>query len=163
MRRLRPSGPSSRLAVMATVGAVAILLISSQPSRTIQPSDDPVPYPQREFRHLLPSPSPSPSPSPTPEPTARMPQQPTGATERGTASTYGPGYRGYLALPQGRGIKVRICGSGGCIVRVSNDAGPSLAMQRKGRIADLNIADFESVCGCSWRKGLTKVTVEYYK
>jgi hypothetical protein len=79
----------------------------------------------------------------------------------GIASTYGPGFAGYLALPEGPGIRVRICGPAACAVRVSNDAGPSLAMQRKGRIADLDVATFELVSGKSWRAGLVRVTVEY--
>ena len=84
---------------------------------------------------------------------------PAAATATGTASTYGPGYDGYLALPSGPGHRVRICGAGGCIVRVSNDAGPSLAMQRLGRIVDLSVADFEAVCGVPWTRGLCRVSV----
>ena len=119
------------------------------------------------------TPSPAPSPAPaTLAPSARaVPRlasvratsRPLGlgsaASTTGTASTYGPGYDGWLALPSGPGHRVRVCGAGGCIVRVSNDAGPDLAMQRLGRIVDLNVADFEAVCGCSWHRGLVKVTV----
>ena len=75
----------------------------------------------------------------------------------GTASTYGPGFDGYLALPAGRGIHVRICGAGGCIDRVSNDKGPVPSLHR---VADLDVADFEKVCGCPWTMGLCRVTVE---
>lgn len=86
--------------------------------------------------------------------------------ERGTASTYGKGYNGWLALPEGPGHRVEICsthsGTKKCLVRTSNDAGPDLAMQRAGRIADLDIATFEYLCGCQWnRVGLIEVTVEY--
>jgi hypothetical protein len=84
-----------------------------------------------------------------------------GLVKSGSASTYGPGYAGYLALPEGPGHRVTICGPGGCITRTSNDAGPNKAMQRQGRIADLNVADFEAVCGCPWTRGLVHVTVEY--
>ena len=128
------------------------------------------------FRTLSPAPSPAPA---TLAPSARAvprlasrrsagtPQRgqdsrPTGSTtgvQRGTASTYGPGYDGWLALPSGPGHRVRVCGAGGCIVRVSNDAGPSLAMQRLGRIVDLDVADFETVCGVPWTRGLCRVTV----
>ena len=85
---------------------------------------------------------------------------------RGTASHVGYGYgRLYLALPEHRwgrpGIRVRICGAGGCIDRTSTDAGPSLAMQRAGRIADLNAWDFETVCGIPASRGLCTVTVTY--
>lgn len=78
----------------------------------------------------------------------------------GLASTYGPGFDGYLALPAGPGHRVRICGAGGCVVAVSNDAGPSLAMQRQGRIVDLDVATFERVCGVPWAHGLCRVSVE---
>ena len=75
----------------------------------------------------------------------------------GTASTYGPGYDGYLALPAGRGIHVRICGAGGCIDRVSNDTGPVPSLHR---VADLDVATFERVCGVPWTRGLCRVSVE---
>ena len=79
---------------------------------------------------------------------------------RGYASTYGPGWDGWLALPQGPGVHVRICGAGGCVVRTSTDAGPSLAMQRRGRIADLDVRTFEAVCGVPWTVGLCLVVVQ---
>lgn len=81
----------------------------------------------------------------------------------GTASTYGPGYDGLLALPEGRGIKVRVCSksTGRCVVKVSNDAGPSKKMQAKGRVVDLDVPTFEYLCKCGWRTGLIKVSVEY--
>ena len=82
---------------------------------------------------------------------------PSVASLAGTASTYGPGFDGYLALPAGRGIHVRICGAGGCIDRVSNDKGPVPSLHR---VADLDVADFEKVCGCPWTMGLCRVTVE---
>jgi hypothetical protein len=85
-----------------------------------------------------------------------------GEVREGIASTYGNGYEGYLALPEGPGHRVRVCGPAACIVRTSNDAGPSLAMQRAGRIVDLDATDFNAVCGCRWQTvGLVKVTVEY--
>ncbi len=68
----------------------------------------------------------------------------------------------YLALPGGPGIRVRICGRVGCVNRTSTDAGPSLAMQRAGRVADLSHSEFARVCGCSPnRVGLIHVTVWY--
>jgi hypothetical protein len=82
------------------------------------------------------------------------------ASVTGTASTYGPGYDGYLALPAGPGIHVRICGPAMCLVRTSNDAGPVPSLHR---VADLNVQDFEAVCGCSWTRGLVRVTVEVLK
>lgn len=80
---------------------------------------------------------------------------------RGIASTYGPGFAGFLALPEGPGIRVRVCGPASCVERTSNDAGPSRKMQRAGRIVDLDVETFEAVSGASWRKGLVRVTVEY--
>jgi hypothetical protein len=76
-------------------------------------------------------------------------------TRTGLASTYGPGY----AIPEGPGHLVSVCGPADCITRTSNDAGPSLAMQRAGRVVDLNVADFEQVCGCAWTAGLVRVRV----
>ena len=85
-----------------------------------------------------------------------------GEVRSGIASTYGDGYEGYLALPEGPGHTVRVCGPADCIVRTSNDAGPDLAMQRRGRIVDLDATDFNQVCGCRWQQvGLVRVTVEY--
>lgn len=81
----------------------------------------------------------------------------------GLASTYGDGWDGWIALPEGKGVAVRVCGSGGCANVTSTDAGPDLAMQRRGRIVDLDVPTFELVCGTSdWRSlGLCRVTVEY--
>ena len=88
--------------------------------------------------------------------------------ESGTATTYGecadnPGcYDGYLALPDGRGHRVKICSSHSglrrCITGTSNDTGPT----KPGRIADLDVPAFEYLCKCQWRLvGEIKVTVEY--
>lgn len=111
----------------------------------------------------LPPAIPTPSPPPTPKPT-RQPDK-AYAIVIGTASTYGYGYAGWLALPEGRGHRVRICGPAACIIRVSNDAGPDLEMQRAGRIVDLNAKDFNTICGCNWEvRGLLRnVRVEYLK
>ncbi len=81
----------------------------------------------------------------------------------GIASTYGSGWAGWLALPEGPGVTVRVCGPAACIVRTSNDAGPDLAMQRAGRVVDLGPRMFEQVCGCAWTRGLVEVTVEYLR
>jgi hypothetical protein len=70
---------------------------------------------------------------------------------------YGPTY---LALPQGPGKTVTICGPKGCVRRTSTDAGPDKAMQRAGRVADLNVYDFQKVCGPP-SMGLCRVTVRY--
>lgn len=65
----------------------------------------------------------------------------------------------YLALPDGPGLRVRICGPGDCVVMVSNDAGPDLAMQRRGRVADIAVGVWERVCGVSRALGLCPVSV----
>lgn len=80
-------------------------------------------------------------------------------TVAGIASTYGPGWDGWIAWPSGPGWRLRVCGPGGCIVVVTTDAGPDLAMQRAGRVVDLDVATFELVAGTDWTVGLTRVTV----
>lgn len=81
-------------------------------------------------------------------------------TRSGIASHMSSGYpSGYLALPHGPGWTARICGAGGCVTMTSNDAGPALYLQRQGRIADLSVAVFESVCGVPASAGLCPVSV----
>jgi hypothetical protein len=80
---------------------------------------------------------------------------------RGVASRMGAGYgRSYLALPGGPGIHVVICALR-CLAMTSTDAGPSLSMQRAGRIADLNDWAWAYVSGLPPSRGLAYVTVEY--
>lgn len=129
------------------------------------------------------APSPRPSPRPTARPAAvarpavKVPRRvvrPSGSgmaravadswrtsgTASGTASHMGnsQGPR-YLALPIGPGYRVRISGAGGSVVMVSTDAGPSLQMQRQGRVADLSRATFEFVCGLPASAGLCPVSI----
>lgn len=86
----------------------------------------------------------------------------TGRTVRGIASHYAASFGPrWLALPEGPGVRVRVTGPGGSVVRTSNDAGPDLAMQRAGRVVDLSWADFMAICGCTVDLGLIPVTVEY--
>ena len=86
---------------------------------------------------------------------------PMPAPRRGTASYMAPSYgRRYLALPGGPGIRVRVCGAAGCVVRVSTDAGPDREMQRAGRVVDLSWWDWQAVSGLSPARGLAPVTVE---
>ncbi len=82
-------------------------------------------------------------------------------TIRGIASFVASRYGDrYLALPDGPGHSVRICGPATCVVRTSTDAGPALFLQRQGRIADLSRADFARLCGCTPEVvGLIHVTV----
>jgi hypothetical protein len=65
---------------------------------------------------------------------------------------------GTTAMRLPRGTIVKICGNGGCIVRVVNDYGP----QKKSRVVDLYRPDFFAVCGCPSWSGTTQVTVYIY-
>lgn len=128
-----------------------------------------LPTPEITLRSMIASAFES-TPEITPAPTAKPTTKPVKKnkfykTAYGKASTYGPGYAGFLALPEGPGILVEVCGPAGCIIRRSNDAGPNLAMQRAGRIIDLNVSDFETICGCNWRiAGIIKeVRVRYIR
>lgn len=109
----------------------------------------------------------APSPSETARSAVAAPTAVSGATlawprlhlgETGTVSTYGPGYRGYLALPYpwGAGWRVTVCGPGGCVTAVSNDYGPVRELRR---LVDLDVPTFERVCGVPWRFGLCTATV----
>ncbi len=133
--------------------------VSPRPLRTVGPDPDRITPSVGSLPALELQAEPEPVAASTPA--ADVPS--VAGTISGVASTYGPGWDGWLALPEGPGVRVRICGAGGCVVRTSTDAGPSLAMQRAGRIVDLDVPDFEAVCGCSWRTGLVRVTVEYLR
>ena len=61
-----------------------------------------------------------------------------------------------MRLP--RGTVVKICGNGGCIVRVVNDYGP----QKKSRVVDLYRPDFFAICGCPSLGRHHQVTVYVY-
>jgi len=65
---------------------------------------------------------------------------------------------GTTAMRLPRGTVVKICGKGGCIVRVVNDYGP----QKKSRVVDLYRPDFFTICGCPSWAGTTQVTVYVY-
>ena len=80
----------------------------------------------------------------------------------------------YLALPGGPGSLVRICTNGSaniprniparCLERTSTDAGPTLSMQRAGRIADVSFADFAWLCRCDPPDvGLLVATIEWIR
>lgn len=59
-------------------------------------------------------------------------------------ASYGPDY---VAIPEGRGWQVTVCGPLDCIDVVSTDAGPALYLQRAGRIGDLAAVMFQEICG----------------
>jgi hypothetical protein len=65
---------------------------------------------------------------------------------------------GTTAMRLPRGTIVKICGPGGCIVRIVNDYGP----QKKSRVVDLFRPDFFAICGCPSYAGTTQVTVYVY-
>ena len=139
-------------------------VFSPASGRTGQPDDHPGARTVRLTRGLgriTPSPSPTRTrPAATTKPRTAQRREP-GAILRGVASFMAPAYgAGYLALPAGPGHRVTICGPAACVTRTSNDAGPDLAMQRRGRVADLSFRDFATVCGCNpWVVGLVRVTV----
>ena len=118
-------------------------------------------------KHPIPSVIPTDSPRPAESP--RVTSRPTGAVccassaVHGTASTYGPGFDGFLALPGslgGRGQRVHICNNttDRCVYRTSNDTGPVESLHR---VADLDQRTFEYLCGCTWTTGVQTVTVEF--
>lgn len=85
---------------------------------------------------------------------------PRGNPIRGIASTYGDGWDGWIAWPKGPGWRLRVCGPAACRTVLSTDAGPDKAMQRAGRIIDLDVPTFEAIAGGPWRRlGLVRVTV----
>lgn len=110
-----------------------------------------------------------------PDPTAAPPPPNPGPTEVVTpvpVSTPAPVVRSgfmswmpekygarYLALPQGAGHRVRVCGVR-CITIRSNDIGP---VQRifPDRVADLGVVLWEQVCGLPRSRGLCPVTVTF--
>jgi hypothetical protein len=65
---------------------------------------------------------------------------------------------GTTAMRLPSGTLVRICGSGGCIVRTVTDYGP----QAPDRVVDLYRPDFFRICGCPSWSGTAKVTVAVY-
>ena len=86
------------------------------------------------------------APRPSPRPLVRT----------GLASTYGPAYsEAWVAIPQGAGWRIRVCGAGGCRTLVTTDTGPTIP----GRIVDLPVGAFESVCGAPWTRGLCPVSL----
>ncbi len=149
------SGGGPRLSGQDTEAAAA----PSQP-RTLSPAPSPAPATLAPSARAVPRLASRRSAGTPQRGQDSRPTGPMTGVQRGTASTYGPAFGpGWLAVPQGPGIHVRVCGAARCIERTSTDAGPDLATQRAGRIVDLSVRDFELVCGCSWTRGLTSVTV----
>ena len=126
------------------------VVVGSSPTTSPQPTVRPTPAVVLEV-----------SPRPSPQPTRKR-ELPRGRIVTGTASTYGPGFDGLLALPDGRGHRVTICSpvTHRCVDRVSNDAGPVPSLHR---VADLDVRTFEYLCNCKWRVlGVQPVTVTYH-
>jgi hypothetical protein len=69
---------------------------------------------------------------------------------RGTWAYAEPSFgSGYLAIPEGPGWIVLVCGPLDCFEAVSTDAGPELWLQKRphNRIGDLSAAMFQRACG----------------
>lgn len=157
----------------ATTGMLVLLLVGCRQiaAVTADVRDDAAPI--LDFRVIAPSARPQATlpvetaktaSIPTPKPT-KAPRASTGLrTITGTASTYGSGYDGLLALPRsegGRGVRVKICSvaTGRCVTKTSNDVGP---VARLHRVADLDAKTFDYLCACRWQiKGVQKVTVTF--
>ncbi len=89
-------------------------------------------------------------PDPSPAPTLRP------VVFSGIASHYSAAYsEWWVAIPQGPGYRIRVCGAGGCRTLLSTDTGPTVP----GRIVDLPIHAWEAVCGVPWWYGLCPVSV----
>ncbi len=90
-----------------------------------------------------------------PAPKAGSEWKPGRYTLTGIATFYD---NGTTAMRLPRGTVIRVCGPSGCLVRTVNDYGPF----GKGRIIDLQRADFFAICGCPSWSGTTSVTVHVY-
>jgi hypothetical protein len=53
----------------------------------------------------------------------------------------------YLATPEKRGTRLQVCGPMDCLTLTTNDVGPTLSLQRAGRIGDLSASVFQRICG----------------
>lgn len=170
-RLIRP--PRDQAAIAGLVILVLAACSSSTPSPiaeaprvvSIEIARDPSPSPIELLSPTAPLVTQGPTPAPTRRPDPTRPPTPVPKPRplrvvHGTATTYGPGWDGWIAWPAGPGWRLRICGAGGCALRTSNDAGPSKAGQRAGRVVDLDVATFELVCGKPWRAGVCTVRVE---
>ncbi|HEV8488973.1 MAG TPA: hypothetical protein VGQ58_04210 [Candidatus Limnocylindrales bacterium] len=76
----------------------------------------------------------------------------------GDASTYGPGWDGWTAIPEGPGYRIRVCGPADCAELLTTDAGPDQRIH-PDRVVDLDVPTFEDVCGVPWRMGTCPVSV----
>jgi transcriptional regulator with XRE-family HTH domain len=176
----QPGGAGMRYALVFLAGLAAgilLVLLASHPATSRQASTPrpvqfrPIP-PVATARPAAPTPPASPSlPSPATgtrpalvmtlrTATPPQPPSPRRTALRGVATWMPERYGSrYLALPSGAGHRVRICGAGGCLVITSTDSGPSLAMQRAGRIADIGVRSWEGICGLPRSRGVCRVTI----
>lgn len=117
------------------ITSAAVLPVVPTLPRAPQPASSPSPVPSASgMRAALVEPAASRNPLVAP-------------TLQGTWSYADPAYGPhYLAIPNGPGWRVTICGSAMCLDRVSTDAGPVLSLQREGRIGDLSAVMFETLC-----------------
>ena len=109
-----------------------------------------------------PPPTSSPKPSKKPRPTASPRVVTTGGSRRvftGEAS-WGYGFKGNVVTRYPRGTVIRVCGRLGCTGKVRSwGYGPA---KRTGRIADLDVAVFENVCGPRGM-GVCQIRLEVWK
>lgn len=69
-------------------------------------------------------------------------------TRSGTWAWADPSHgRSYLATPEKRGTRMRVCGPLACLTLTTNDVGPVLRLQRAGRIGDVSADTFQVICG----------------
>jgi hypothetical protein len=74
----------------------------------------------------------------------------------GIASHYSAAYsEAWVAIPQGPGWRIRVCGPGSCRELVTTDKGPTIP----GRIVDLPYHAFEAICGVPASYGLCDVSL----
>jgi hypothetical protein len=117
----------------------AAALVPGAPQAAVAPASP-------ESEHVRPRGAPSSEPAGRTVTTERL--NPMPATRSGIWSYADPSHGPlYLAIPEGRGWRVTVCGPLACLERTSTDAGPDLFLQRKGRIGDLSWRDFLAVCG----------------
>lgn len=148
----------SRLVLAFCLGLAAATIFGAtprgEPEVEIAPPVSPVGTPA-----LLGAPQPFPQPRVSPVQSvngkATQPSAPLSAvTWTGTINYANAKWgRFYLAIPAGKGVTVEICGPAGCVTRTSTDAGPDLARQRAGKIADLNITDWLAISGVPLKYG----------
>ena len=160
----------------AQAGDVALAAPTTSGRAASAPTSSPTP---RATLRKAPGKTPRPTPRPTPKPASHVatavslaarkldgpvravPGMP--APELGQASTYGPFYRGLIAVPRRGRWLVQIVWHGRYVIRRTNDYGPDRRLF-PNRVIDLDVATFEALSGQSWTRGvLWSVRVVYLR